>query len=292
MDLPETYFSDQKEREYITQLRNKKELTPKEVRILNSADALMKQNIKTILTSRRIKMFRCVSPDGAYIDFQSVLTSNSKSVIVLGLLNGIEVVVKWYKGDKRDCSYEAKIYEDLKEIGCSLPWFCTKFKFLNCQVIAIEKLEKLTVNDEEFEIGAAVLDQLKYIHKIGVHCDIKPLNIMKRVHKGKTTYFLIDFGGLTTQKSGHGYKRWLWSPKWCSQKSHTKDQITTAKNDFIELGYTMKAIQNWKIYNGKDGKYKTGFTGRLAKYKQYVDKLDPYSPMKGNVHDELKTILK
>lgn len=292
MDLPETYLSNEKEREHITKLRSKKELTSKEERLLKNVNALLDKDIKSILTSNKIKMFRCVSEDGPYIDFQKVLCANSKSVLISGLMNGIEVVVKWYKGDKRDCSYEANLYEKLKELGCNLPWFCTKFKFLNHQVLALEKLEKLDIHDEEFNIGIAVLDQLIYIHKIGVHCDIKPLNIMKRVHKGKTTYFLIDFGGLTTKKLDYGYSRWLWSPKWCSQKSHVKKQITTAKNDFIELGYTMKAIQNWKIYNGKDGEYKTGFTGRLAKYMQRVNKIDPYSPMRDKIHEELKSILK
>lgn len=291
MELPETYLSNQKEREYITQLRKKSNLTANERRILKNADELMNVSIRNVLASDKITMFRCVAAEGPYIDLKKVICTNSKSQIIEGVMNNIPIIVKWYKGSRYDCSYESELYDKLKADGCPLPWFSTKFKFLNNKVLAVEKLENLTIDDDAIKIGKAVLMQLKHIHKIGVHCDIKPLNIMKRVYKGNVTYFLIDFGGLTTKPLEYGYSRFLWSQKWTSQKSHTKKQVTTAKNDFIELGYTMKAIQNWKFMNGKDGEYKTGFTGRLLEYMNRVNKIDPKNINIDKIHNELINIL-
>ena len=149
----------------------------------------------------------------------------------------------------------------------------------------MEKLFPITKDDNEFEVALEVMKQLVYLHQFGIHNDIKPGNIMKRIVNGKPKYLLIDYGGVATQRLSYGFKRWIWSPKWTSQELHGKNQVTTAKNDFIELVYTMKTIQNMR--NGEDKRHRrnkdgeeednirTGFVGRLAKLHDRVEQVNP-----------------
>lgn len=160
--------------------------------------------------------------------------------------NGAEVVVKWYRSRHRDTSYEIGIYNRLRSIKATLPWFSSSYQFLNTPVLVMERLYPLTVEDDEFEVGAVILKQLMVVHKIGVHNDIKPGNIMKRMDNGVPIYFLIDYGGMTTERYGYGYRRGVWTYKWTCQIPHTKNQITTGYHDFVELLFTMRTMQNWK----------------------------------------------
>lgn len=184
-----------------------------------------------------------------------------------------QVIVKWYQSNSTDIEYEVNIYKRLDSMGCPLLRFTSSYKFWNSPVLVLEKLEPLTFNDDKYEMGKQIIYQLTFLHQFGVHCDIKPQNIMKRTGK-KLEYFLIDFGGVATEPLDYGFKRWLWSPKWSSQKPHEEDQITTPVYDLVELGYTMKCLQNWVLSQGKnDGECRSGFKGRLRKYMEYVGKL-------------------
>jgi hypothetical protein len=95
-------------------------------------------------------------------------------------------------------------------------------------------------------------------------------------------YVMIDFGGIAYSRLSYGWKRSIWSPFWCSQPIRGKNQVTTAKNDFLELGYTMKTLEN-----NRNGVYKrvrygerkldpirTGFSGKLKRYMDRVELID------------------
>ena len=244
---------------------------------------------KLLLTPNFVNLLTCYSDDGAIIPLLKIIQTNRHSVVFEGRLADLPVVVKWYQSSKRDCRYELGMYQRLAETKCELPWFSDKFKFWDHPVIVMERLYPLAKYDDEYKMGVSILQQLKHLHTFGVHCDIKPGNIMRRISGTAVTYLLIDYGGVTTEKMGHGFHRWLWSPKWTSQPDRKKDSITTAKNDFLELTFTMKAVQNWRTHKG-DGECHTGFTGRLKKYIDRVKKVNSHS-IKDSDYDDLINIL-
>jgi hypothetical protein len=214
--------------------------------------------------------------------------------VVSGSSQGIPLIIKWYLSHKRTIEYEANAYRELRSMGCPVPWFSFSYYCYGEPVLVLEKLQPLDSSDNEYTLGIHVLQQLRFVHRLGVHCDIKPQNVMKRQLQNDdgsldVYYFLIDYGGLTRERLGYGYRRWLWSPLWTSQRSHTPNQITTYVNDFIELGYTMRALQN-KRAHGSYGNFKHHYHGRLRMYMDYVHHLDP-KRRQDNVYDELIKIL-
>lgn len=217
-----------------------------------------------------------------------------------------DVVIKWYKSKNKNITYESNIYERLDSMDCPVPWYSTCYKIWNEPVLILEKLERLSHVDNPYKMGIHVIDQLRYLHTFGVHCDIKPENIMKRLttdldtgHRtgdrtGNCEYLLIDFGGVATQKLDYGYRRWVWSEKWTSQASHTKDQLVTYKADFIELAYTIQAMLNWssKKKTRRHGTYKVMRTRKMKMYMDYVEnKIDDTKPSKDKYYDTLIRIL-
>lgn len=225
------------------------------------------------------------------IRFTKCLKTGKHAKVMEGVLKNERVIVKWYKSKKRDIRYETSIYEKLVNMECPLlPWVITSYFCWNKPVLVIEKLQDLSTSENEYKLGVQIICQLKYLHTFGVHCDLKPQNIMKRVNSNGTNYTMIDFGGVTTEKMEDGYRRWLWSPKWTSQESHVEKQLTSARHDFIELGYTMKALQNWrKTNNRNDGNVKKGYRGKLSEYMERVKKIGRVA--KNDDYDDLVTIL-
>lgn len=140
-------------------------------------------------------------------------------------------------------------------------------------------------------MGIQILNQLKIAHQICIHNDIKPDNIMKR---GEIIceYFLIDWGGATTKKLGYGYERRVWSPKWTSQPMNQPEQLTTAVNDFIELGFTMQAIQNIrKGLPNKQNLFQYNFKGKIKTYMQRINSINRKNIVARD-YDDLISILK
>jgi serine/threonine protein kinase len=242
-----------------------------------------------LIQSHFISLLICYSDDNAIIPLIKILKANRHSSIFESKLKDLPIVVKYYQSSKRDCTYELGIYDKLKEMDSDLPWYTDKFKFWENPVIVMERLYPITKYDDEYKLGISVISQLKYLHKFAIHCDIKPQNVMKRINGTTCHYLLIDYGGATTDKLGHGYRRWLWSPKWTSQPSHKSNQIVTEKNDFLELGFTMKAIQNWHTQKD-DGECQSGFTGRLKKYMDRVKRIDPTN-IDSSIYSDLIDIL-
>lgn len=222
------------------------------------------------------------------IKFEKTLTIGRYVFVLLGRLNDtLPVVVKWYQSHRRDTSYEIDIYKKLRHAKLNMPWFSSTYQFWNSPVLVMEKLHPLDKEDDEFKVGIEVLKQLMTIHTIGIHNDIKPGNVMKRMKNGKPIYFIIDYGGITTEKYKYGYRRWIWTPKWTCQRPHAKNQVTTPKHDFIELGYTIKTMQNWTT---GDSRIREGFSGKLAKYMDRVALIDEKHVKSKDYHDLIKIL--
>ncbi|SPN79168.1 Protein containing kinase domain [Brazilian cedratvirus IHUMI] len=190
------------------------------------------------------------------------------------------LVVKWFRNQDMDITFEMGLYTRLKLLGCPLPYFSCSYRFWKDKVLLLEELQSLDKEDDPCNIGICVLEQLSYLHTFAVHTDIKPNNIMRKGRK----YYLIDFGGVALEKLNYGYKRWNWSEKWTSQKMYVKNQITTYKNDLIELGYTLNHLE------GKEDA-RSGFTEKLAQYMNEVRKLDPEVQPGDELYAHLKSIL-
>jgi hypothetical protein len=210
------------------------------------------------------------------IDFTKIIAKGDHVRVIEGIVRpeNIPVVVKFYESRKRDITYEMDIYMRMKNTGINMPYFSVQFKIWNQPVLVMEKLQELNGNIDEYEMGRQVIPQIKALHTFGIHNDIKPGNIMRR---NGNTFLVIDYGGVAIEKLNHGYRRWIYSPIYCSQAPHQPNTVTTAKNDFIELCYTMKEIQN--IRNGvkaharfgenKPDAIRSGFTGKL---KLFLDR--------------------
>ncbi len=232
-------------------------------------------NVRRILKDEHIRSVFAYSPDGNKIQMKSILDRKTHAILMIGKYQAndeahrTDVVIKLYKSSKRDTEYEIELYKKLKKTGCDMPWFLDGYKILNVPVLVMEKLDSVSCDDDEFRLAIDILKQLRYLHKFAIHNDIKPGNIMKRGEK----FLLIDHGGDAIERLKYGYRRRVWSPKFTCQKKSEPDQVTTPVHDFIELGYTMKYLQNERNNNLK-ASCQDNFTGKLKKYMNQVDKIN------------------
>jgi serine/threonine protein kinase len=220
------------------------------------------------------------------IRFSKIVKEGKHATVLKGSLNGRVVVAKIYMSHKRDTRYEMGIYKQLEKMGCTVPWISYDFYFWNQPIIVMEYLDSVGTQDNEYRMAVDVLKQLRYLHQFAIHNDIKPGNIMRK----SSRYYVIDYGGVASEKYKHGYRRWIWSPRWTSQKPHEPDQVTTAKYDLIELGYTMKSLQNDRK-GAKRASVSEGFDGILADYMHRVAKI-PDSKVTDKDYRSLVRILK
>ena len=195
------------------------------------------------------------------------------------------------------CSYtsqllhEMNIYRTLRNMGSPVPWFSVNYSYWGHPVLVMEPLDPIDYSDDDVRnIGRNIIEQLRYLHQIGVHCDIKPMNIMRKPldkinnkdnlrtirSKDKYYYYLIDYGGVTTDLiSDDGevrkYKRHTHTRMFSSQKRTFGS--CTAYNDLIELGYTLNYVKWTMIDERKEtvnNNFKSNFSGTLGKYMKYV----------------------
>jgi hypothetical protein len=206
------------------------------------------------------------------IYFKSPLSLSETRNVYHGVDKHNDFVIKWLSHKKKSIEYEINVLVLLKKNNVKLCTFNTEYTFWDEPVLCMEKLTKLNGSENEHEIGRQILQTLKIIHKFGVHCDIKPDNIMKKNNE----FFLIDYGGFTMTKLKHGYYRKCWSNRWTSQ-NRQHNQITTYKNDLIELTYTLNAIAMSKHnipYKQNDIKYISSRNKKLYKYFNTIKSID------------------
>lgn len=265
--------------------------------------AFLEIKVRKLLSEKYMNFIHGYNDSGETINFQKMLHEDDHVRVMSGisLPSNTAVVSKWYKSKRKTIQFEIDIYNRMKQLGAPLLQYSTKFKVMNDPLLVMEKLENLTGEEDEFELGKQVLQQLQYLHTFTVHNDLKPGNIMKKITPESTSFYLIDFGGCASLRLSYGYKRSCWTPYYCSQSISKKEkQITTAKSDLIELGFTMKGLQNMRNGNYKkvrfgdkkkgDDPIRTGFEGKLAAYIDRCNLIDETKIVKKD-YDDLLLIL-
>ena len=241
----------------------------------------------------------CYSDHSDHLDIylNTILKTGQHASVFEAVMGKKPVIVKFYQSTRRNITYEINIYNRIKEMGCKVPWFSSCYYVWNCPVLVMEKLSSLSKSDDEYRVGYEVLKQLWRLHTFAIHSDIKPQNIMKRKTGSKCQYLLIDYGGVAMEPLEHGYRRWVWSRKWTSQIAHESKQIVTAKNDFLELGYTMRALQVWrkplrqKSHDEDDeDEFKRDFEGKLVDYMERVELIEDHNIKKRDYVDLLRIL--
>lgn len=223
-----------------------------------------------VLTNTLVGSLKCIDRKGREVHLKSLVKISANVKIAEGIYDRRKVVIKVINSSRSSILDEIAVYEKLKRSKCPTPWFSKKFQLWGETVLVLELLTPLTKYDDEMLVGSHVLEQLKYLHRWGCHSDLKPGNIMRRI--GKKEYFMIDFGGVSDEELGEGYRRWTWTRKWTCQEPHEKMQVILPYHDFIELGYVMRAMQNWRENRiQEDGNFKIGYQGRLKSYMISVD---------------------
>jgi len=226
------------------------------------------------------------SPHGKF-HFIDQITSGDHVCLISGYIaygdTKVPAVCKYYKGSKRTIDYEINCYKRLAETGCEIPWMSSSYRLLGERVMIVERLHTIDTTDKPAALGIDVLKQLQYLHTFGVHCDLKPGNIMVRRSGYECyvadpekclKYMIIDHGGTAIERFGKGFKRFIWNPKFTSQLKGEKDQVTGPYYDFLELGYTMTWLDaDRRKVNMKKFNHRTTHRG---KFKQYMNELDKY----------------
>jgi len=226
------------------------------------------------------------------------MKEGSHVILFNGYVEGTQeqVIIKWYSnpGRGKDTNYENEMY---RRLGYPTPCWSTEYEILGTPVLVMRPMDRLSQADDPYEVGIAVLKQLKPLHKFGCHNDIKPDNIMKEQTSEGIKYYLIDYGGCAVEREEDGYNRWILCPDWPSQPRRSdnggRKVITFPKYDLIELGYTMKGL----YIKRKSGKkwisddVRSGFGGRLGKYMKIVNSLDDELILDPTIIDNLIKIL-
>lgn len=267
-----------------------------------------------LLRLRYFDFLKAWDDDGRYVVLEKFLQkrkSDHVRLVVGTLHNPVDddkkseqkVILKWHQSSRRDTRAEVWAYKKLRNLKCRVPWFSSSYMLWKTPVLIIEPLEKISGEDNLFEMMAQITQQLKIVHKIGVHSDIKPGNIMKGrfgqtysevergVDQGDWAFFLIDYGGLATEKTNPKDKPWLywrhtWTKHYAAMNRRQEDQRFHWVYDLLELVFTVKGLQN-ELIEGEDvrrrrkrGEKKknrlpiqSGFSGRLLICYNYVQQL-------------------
>lgn len=179
---------------------------------------------------------------------EPALAQNQEGYLIQGTIRNLQnpseaipVVIK-ISFDTR-VEYETKICRKLRNMKCPLLWFSSSFYFWDTPILVYEMLSPLSRDDDPCQVGQAILEQLRYLHQFGVHNNIKSENIGVRITKEqKREYILFNYEGTATEKLEWGYRRNTWQRNYSSQTPKERDQVTTAKNDLLELGYCLNKI--------------------------------------------------
>ena len=236
------------------------------------------------------KMYCEHKTKGTRIQVKAVIsqsTSSPEGVIILeGSIPSYSgsLAIKWYQGHQFDVTHECALYSQIAQIDRStLPWFSPNYQLWREPVLIVRTKKVLDGTDHERDVGVSILNKLKVIHQVCLHCDIKADNIVKSEENGRPNYYLIDFGQSTPidEKEGGYHTRYVHTKKYMRQGFKDRSSV---KTDLIELLHALRRVQIDRV-GGKGNEYTKGFEGCLKTYKKLVDRLDEYPS--SNVYDKL-----
>lgn len=182
----------------------------------------------------------------------------------------------------REVKEEENSWILLGKEGGAIPDILPNYNIFGLEVLVVERLFRLDQTDDEYEIAKQLLaNQFPYLHKFAVHGDIKPDNIMKRIHTGavpKTPdYFIIDMDVETTRK-GEGFVRDHMTPLFNSARPGVGVPMTW-RDDIMEFLFTLNALALHRQYHHepKVGVYGPGKLTSRYSIKAIYDTLPPGS---------------
>lgn len=176
-----------------------------------------------------------------YILPTQMIVSTNISCIIRGILmTDIDNSTVWHDGPREvvmKISNEPCLVNEIsvyrKSIERDIPGVILGFEFMGNPVLVMEPMSPLDVDESSLpDVFKSILRQLRELHQIGVHCDIKPDNIMMV----DGSYYLIDFGGVTPMDS----KRFTYTHSFSTQRPTSKNP--SKKCDLLELIYTMNHL--------------------------------------------------
>jgi hypothetical protein len=210
-------------------------------------------NLKYFLENRIIYAY---NPCGHRIYVDKIINFDEEKRIFLGIITKDSPVlcrdteeekwiVKWNVTPNAGEEYtmdEMDRWEMIESVGANVPKIIKGFMILDFSVVVMEKLYPLEVQDYNQKLVMSTVSFIEKLLPIGVHNNIKPSNIMKRIgSKGEINYLVADIGSMTIQPLLYGFKRFHWSPYWSSQVVDL-ETVTTVKNDLLELGYVLTLL--------------------------------------------------
>ena len=276
-----------------------KEVLGKELRkLLLNACIFKYTSALRVSEPERFKILECYNEMGEpIIRLHEILTEGAYVKIFKGKFiherysNGYgcerTVIVKLFESrdGKNNTAYEIDNY---RYCGDPSPTLGVNCYLWNVPVLVMKRMEKLTTNDDEIEVGIQILQQLAPLHRFTLHSDLKRSNIFRDPDEkinGKPAYRFIDLGGCPRERKGIGYYRRTWTTGWAIPAK--KGALITPKTDLLELGHVLTVLKYCRTHDSK--KYpkqsKRTFSGKLKRYMQYVERIDetktphnPYEP--------------
>lgn len=196
-------------------------------------------------------------------------------------------IIKFRLDDKMDNEFEG--WNIFKSNNLPHPNVRLDYTFWKYRCLVMDPLEKISYDDRKtyIKVGVDMLDILSVFHNFGCHSDIKPDNIMKK----NNHYYLIDMGGITTNRLEYGFRRKIWSPNYTCQERKS-GVITTAKHDLIELAYTLNIIYRrcHNITCKKKDYRKMVEKTKVSLFYRYITKIDKEN-ISPQIYEDLKRIL-
>ena len=71
-----------------------------------------------VLKRRWLRDICCYSDQGERIDLKKIIQTDQHVRVVSGEMKGKPLIIKWYKSEKRDTSYEIDTYRRLRDMKC------------------------------------------------------------------------------------------------------------------------------------------------------------------------------
>lgn len=137
-------------------------------------------------------------------------------------------------------SRELEVYDALRSMNADIPQILTGYQFMGSPTLIMERLSPLKVSIKRLSsICRSMIQQLRVVHVLGVHCDVKPSNIMQSLDG--TKYYLVDYGGMVLW-SDENRLRMTYTPSFACQRPTSKEPSTFS--DLIELVYTLNYLRH------------------------------------------------
>lgn len=202
---------------------------------------------------------------------------NNDRNVYTGTLNKIPVTIEWLPATPDDptpilneMATWDQLSEKFTESPTLFPLIKTDYSFYGLPVLIKERLIPLDRTDwqakQVYILGTTFLEEFKILHTLGILNNLSPNNIGKDIFGN---YKVVDYSSLATTPLFYGFKREYWSNVWSSQVPET-NQVTTAKNDLLELGYLM----NYLLTMGEMSSQLPG-AETMPEYKLFAREIEP-----------------